>query len=173
VAYGGAPDNAYTWDIPQAKGGPRRAGTADFSGDQIPDGPLAPQKGVEPYSGLFNELIRHAVGANRVLPAVILWVRFTMGQPVIYQFAAMATSDKITGANFTATLTATGQTSIVWDAYDLPNMLGPPGVFNHAAGNAPWGETQTSPPSNKQGVTIYTYAQNGTAANIPFMVLIW
>src|ERR1700744_1447932 len=89
---GGAPDDTFTWDIPSAEGGARRAALPDLGGAQVQDDVPGPDKGKDVYAGLVNELQRQVAGINRVIEAARVWVRVQGGAPFIQAASAMGSA---------------------------------------------------------------------------------
>jgi hypothetical protein len=133
---GGALDDTFTWDVPPAQGGVRRAALSDLGGAQVQDDVPGPDKGKDVYAGLVNELERQVAGVNRVIEAARVWVRFQNGKPFVQGAVAMGT--QVGAGSFTVALVSPGVVQITWDAGVLPPMIGEPAVSLNSGPGMAW-----------------------------------
>jgi hypothetical protein len=164
---GGAPDDTFTWDIPPAQGGARRAALPDLGGAQVQDDVPGPDQGRDIYAGLVNELQRQVAGANRVIAAARIWVRFQSGNPFIQGAAAMGT--QVFASSFTVTQVSLGVVQLTWSQGVLPPMIGEPTVSLNSGPGMAWAMWIAS---NANGVEVHTTDATGQPAALPFVVSI-
>lgn len=164
---GGASDDSFTWDVPPAQGGARRAALADLGDAQVQDDVPGPDKGKDVYAGLVNELQRQMAGVNRVIDAARVWVRFQGGNPFVQGAAAMGT--EVTPSSFTVTQVSPGVVQLTWGPGVLPPMIGEPTVSLNSGPGMAWAVWI---PSNANGVEVHTTDATGQPAAQRFVVSI-
>jgi hypothetical protein len=164
---GGAPDDRFTWDIPQAQGGARRAALPDLGDAQVQDDVPGPDKGKDIYAGLVNELERQVAGVNRVTAAARVWIRFQNGQPFVQGVATMGS--QLGPSSFTVNKLSAGVVQITWAAGALPPMLGEPAVNLNSGPGMAWAAWI---PNNANGVEVHTTDATGQPADQRFIVSI-
>jgi hypothetical protein len=164
---GGASDDTYTWDVPPSEGGARRAALADLGGAQVQDDVPGPDQGKDVYAGLVNELQRQVAGANRVISAARVWVRFQNGNPFVQ--AAVAMGSQVSASSFTLTVVSPGVVQVTWASGVLPPMVGEPEVSLNSGPGMAWGIWI---PVNPNGVEIHTTDPTGQPAAMNFLVSI-
>jgi hypothetical protein len=165
---GGAPDDTYTWDLPPDQGGARRAALADLGDAQVQDDVPGPDKGKDIYAGLVNELERQVAGANRVLPAARVWVRFQAGAPFVQSATGMGS--QIGAGTFSLKKVSTGVVQVTWADGVLPPMLGEPEVGLNSGPGMAWGVWI---PNVASGVEVHTTDAAGQPADQRFVVSIY
>lgn len=162
----GAIDDEYTYDRALADGGPYVPDVDDLGGDEIEDDAgNAPQKGSEPYGGLYNERARNLAGLNRMTSWCRLWLEWDSGESEwnIVHIDAMGTL--LTSDSFTLTPDATGVVTIEWAAGTLPPMARKPLVFLTDAFGCGWGAI-----SDANAVTVRLHDEDKNLANLNFAV---
>lgn len=118
---GGAEADEYTYDLALVDGGPRKPDLADLGGEGFADSTLAPpQKGIDPYAGLFSEHSRNLAGLNRLTPTARVWIEWSGSAWIIVGAEGMGSA--IDDTSFTLTPVSTGIVLIEWDAGTLPPM---------------------------------------------------
>jgi hypothetical protein len=164
---GGAQDDTFTWDIPPAQGGARRAALPDLGDAQVEDDVPGPDQGKDVYAGLVNELQRQVAGANRVIEAARVWVRFQGGNPFVQGATAMGS--QVGASSFTVTQVSAGVVQVTWDDGVLPPMLGEPAVSLNSGPGMVWAVWIAS---NANGVEVHTTDATGQPAAQRFVVSI-
>lgn len=162
----GAPANKYTYDLEIAEGGPHRPDLAEMGGEDFRDKVGSPpQKGRDPYAGLFSEHSRNLTGLNRMTATVKLWLKWDSGESLwsIDSISAMGT--KVEADSFLLNPNATGELDISWDSGVLPPMEHAPLVIPTGSFGRAYGVIDTS-----TNVVIYMRDENDSPADIDIYV---
>lgn len=113
----GAPTDEYTYDMAS----PVRPDLAALGGEDFRDSTSSPpQKGRDPYAGLYSEHARNLAGLNRITPTVRIWLEWVGDEWTIIGVDAMGTL--VDEDSFTLTPMSTGVVAISWAAGTLPPM---------------------------------------------------
>lgn len=166
----GAVDNKFTYELEIADGGPRRPDLADLGGADMRDkAGSPPQKGRDPYAGLYNEHGRNLAGLNRVGWTCGIWMEWDIGASEwnVIHVAAMASDLWITEESITITPGPTGTVTLSWDEGLLPTMQRKP-VVNMTDGF----ERGYAIISNQVSILVRIHNEAGSAANANFVVWI-
>lgn len=120
---GGAEEDEYTYDLALVDGGPRRPDLADLGGEDFADNASsAPQKGIDPYAGYYNEHARNLAGLNRLTPTARVWIEWDSGDSEWIIVGAEGMGSTIDDTSFTLTPVSAGIVTVSWDAGTLPAM---------------------------------------------------
>lgn len=153
-----------TYDIP---GAPRRPSLEDVGGATMEDDQARPPDPVTmPTAAKFNQHDRQIAAAHRVLPVLVLSLRFSSGAPIIDSFTTLSTLP-VTGT-FTVVDNGTGDTSITWPANTFPTpAVKPKGGVNGPTLGA------CAPELITNGVRIRTVNMSNVATDLPCTVEVW
>jgi hypothetical protein len=159
-----AQDDTYTFDRLADDGGPYVPDVDDLGGAEIADDPQnPPQKGAEPYGGMFNEVRRNVAGLNRCNWWATIWVEYDSPNYSVTAVDCMGTLPVI--GDFSAATGATGEVVISWPAGTLPAMARKPHAWTTddfgLAGGAVTGPNE---------ITVYVKDIAGSDADMNFAV---
>lgn len=156
----GAPDDEYTYDAEA----PHRPDLAELGGEDFRDSTLSPpNKGRDPYAGLYSEHARNLAGLNRLTETVRIWLEWTGAAWTIIGVDAMGTN--VDEDSFEVTPDATGVITIEWDSGVLPPMQRKPLVtvtddFGHGYGTV----------TGANSINIRLHDEDKAAADMNFVV---
>lgn len=118
LTYDGDPGNAVA---------PFRPGIDDLGGAELlDDQEYPPDPETQPTADAWNQKVMVAVAHARVVPVMLVAVRFAAGVPTVEAFSSVSTS--LLSGDLTILDNGAGDTSITWAADALPVPLVPPTV---------------------------------------------
>lgn len=147
-----------TWEI---VGAPRRPSIDDLGGAAfVDDQKFPPDPETMPSALMENQNEKQVAALARVVPSLVLSIRFSGGTPSVDQFSAC--SGLVSSGTFTVTDVGTGITKIEWPANTFPTPIAKPkgGVTGATVG-------QCAVEAITNGMTIRTTNAAGAAADLP------
>mgnify|MGYP001381364014 CR=1 FL=1 len=116
LTYNGDPPNSIA---------PFRPTKDDFGGDELQDDQeYPPDPQTQPTADAWNQKVAVEAAHARVVPVLIVGIKFTAGAPVVEWFSTV--SETLVSGDLTITDNAAGDTSIEWPADTLPPPLAAP-----------------------------------------------
>lgn len=156
-----ATDGVYTYDRPEADGGPYVPDVDDFGGE-IEDDTQNPPAADEPSAGLYNERRANLAGLNRCNWWATIWVEYSGGY-IVTAIDCMGTLP--TAASVEPTSNATGVVVLTWAAGTFPAMARRPRAWLTDDHGFAYGEVTTA-----NSITVYLADAGGTADDLNFAV---
>ncbi len=158
-----------TWDLASGDGGPQRPSLAAMGEAALVDDedfpPVAPTM---PTSPMLNQWQRQLAAQGKVVPALIVSVRFSGGAPSVYKFTTPG--DNLVLADITVTDNGDGDTTLSWPANKLPVSVAEPmaSINGSTSALAPAAEMPTA-----LSVRVRTWNASGVAADRAFTVQVF
>ena len=119
----GALTDEYTYDVALEDGGPVRPDLAALGGADFRDSTGSPpQKGRDPYAGLYSEHSRNLAGLNKFVPTARIWMEWVVADSEWTIIGVDAMGTLVDEDSFEVTPMSTGVLSISWAAGTLPPM---------------------------------------------------
>ena len=154
-----------TWDLASGDGGPARPSLeAMGEASLVDDEDFLPVAPTMPTSAMLNQWQRQLAAQGKVVPALIVSVRFSAGTPSVYKFSAP--SGNLVLGSLTITDNGDGDTTVAWPTNMLPvSVAEPMGTINGTSSGMISVETVSA-----LSVRVRTWNASGVAADRAFTV---
>lgn len=154
-----------TWDLASGDGGPQRPSLeAMGEASLVDDADFAPVAPTMPTSAMLNQWQRQLAAQGKVVPALIVSVRFSGGTPSVYKFSTPGSNMEL--ADLTITDNGDGDTTIAWPTNTLPASVAEPmAAINGTSSGMISVETVSA-----LSVRVRTWNAAGSAADRAFTV---